>query len=32
MDCGKVFLLSEYLDEIDAETWERISLRACNRT
>jgi hypothetical protein len=31
MDCGKRYTLAEYVDEIDEETWEKISNRSCNR-
>lgn len=31
MDCGRYFTVSEYLDDIDETTWERISLRPSNR-
>jgi len=31
MDCGKIFSVKEYIDEIDDEMLERISLRPCNR-
>jgi len=31
MECGKEFKISEYVDEIDAETWDKIALRPCNR-
>jgi hypothetical protein len=29
--CGKEFLIKEYLDELDDETWEKIALRPSNR-
>jgi hypothetical protein len=32
MDCGKRYTLTEYLDEIDEKTWEKISSRSCDRT
>jgi hypothetical protein len=31
MECGKEYKISDYIGEIDEETWERISLRPCNR-
>jgi hypothetical protein len=31
MECGKRFGLSEYIDEIDGKTWEKISNRSCDR-
>ncbi|MEC4677092.1 MAG: hypothetical protein VST72_09285 [Nitrospirota bacterium] len=31
MDCGKKFNVSEYIDEIDEKTWERIAGRSCDR-
>jgi len=31
MDCGKSYPLGEYIDEIDQETWLKISLRNCDR-
>jgi len=31
MECGKVFPLKDYIDEIDEETWKAIALRPCNR-
>jgi hypothetical protein len=31
MDCGKVFSVKEYIDEMDEEMLERISLRPCDR-
>jgi len=31
MDCGKIFSLNEYIDEIDEGMWERISHRPCDR-
>lgn len=31
MNCGKAFTLDEYINEIDTETWERISRRSCDR-
>jgi hypothetical protein len=31
MECGRRFSLSEYIDEIDDKTWEKISSRSCDR-
>ena len=31
MDCGRDFSISEYVDEIDGDTWDRIALRPWNR-
>jgi hypothetical protein len=31
MDCGVEFKVSEYIDKIDSETWEKIAFRPCNR-
>jgi len=31
MGCGRRFSLSEYIEEIDDETWEKISARSCDR-
>jgi hypothetical protein len=31
MDCGKRYMLAEYINEIDEKTWEKISTRSCNR-
>ncbi len=30
MDCGRVFEIGDYIDEIDEELWERISRRSCD--
>ncbi|WP_444548857.1 hypothetical protein [Candidatus Magnetomonas plexicatena] len=30
MECGARFLLSEYIDEIDANTWNYLSNRPCD--
>jgi len=29
--CGKEFPITEYLDELDEETWEKIARRPTNR-
>jgi len=29
--CGKDFLVKDYIDEMDEETWEKIARRPCNR-
>ncbi|MFN3481131.1 MAG: hypothetical protein ACK415_12220 [Thermodesulfovibrionales bacterium] len=29
--CGRDYRISEYLDEIDEQTWEKISGRSCDR-
>ncbi len=29
--CGREFSISEYINELDEETWEKISRRPCNR-
>jgi hypothetical protein len=31
MECGRLYSVHEYVDEIDEETWERIASRPCNR-
>jgi len=31
MDCGKIFPVKEYIDEIDDGMWEQIFLRPCDR-
>jgi uncharacterized Zn finger protein len=31
MDCGRMFPVKEYIDEMDEEMLERISLRPCDR-
>jgi hypothetical protein len=31
MYCGRKYSLGEYINDIDPETWEKISTRACNR-
>ncbi|MGB9891782.1 hypothetical protein [Thermodesulfovibrio yellowstonii] len=31
-ECGAEFKVSEYLEDIDEETWEIISRRSCDRT
>jgi hypothetical protein len=31
MECGREFNVSEYIDEIDSDTWDKIALRPCNR-
>ncbi|MCS7203068.1 MAG: hypothetical protein NZ809_01265 [Thermodesulfovibrio sp.] len=30
-ECGAEFKISDYLDEIDEETWDMISRRSCDR-
>ncbi|MEW6002750.1 MAG: hypothetical protein AB1638_08920 [Nitrospirota bacterium] len=31
VECGRTFALNEFIDEIDNEMWEKISLRPCDR-
>jgi len=31
MECGKEYQIKKYLDEIDEKTWDKISLRPCDR-
>jgi hypothetical protein len=31
MECGRMYLISDYIDEIDEELWEEISRRPSNR-
>jgi hypothetical protein len=31
MYCGRKYTPGEYADELDPETWEKISCRPCNR-
>jgi len=31
MECGKKFSLEEYINELDAKSWEQISGRSCDR-
>jgi hypothetical protein len=31
MDCGRIFPVSEYAEELTPEMWERISMRPSNR-
>jgi hypothetical protein len=31
MDCGRIYAIEEYIEEMDTAMWEQISTRPCNR-
>jgi hypothetical protein len=31
MDCGKVFSIDEYVNDMNEESWDKISCRPCDR-